>query len=99
HHDSVRVFNARGSCLATAVISHELAPGVVCMPTGAWFDPQENGLERHGNPNVLTRDIGASRLSQGPSAQSALVDVQRWTQPLPDTTVFERPELLSDDSA
>src|SRR5699024_37525 len=64
HHDSVRVFNARGSCLATAVVSDEPAPGVVCMPTGAWFDPQEAGPERHGNPNVLTRDMGTSRLSQ-----------------------------------
>jgi biotin/methionine sulfoxide reductase len=32
------------------------------MATGAWFDPPEEagGPERHGNPNVLTLDIGTS---------------------------------------
>ena len=50
---------------------------VVQLATGAWYDPVEPGrigsLDRHGNPNLLTQDKGASRLSQGPSAQSALV--------------------------
>lgn len=95
-HDNIRVFNARGSCLATAVVTDALMPGVVSMPTGAWFDPVDDTLERHGNPNVLTRDMGTSRLSQGPSAQTALVEVQRWTQPLPDITVFDGPELVNE---
>jgi hypothetical protein len=35
------------------------------MPTGAWFDPAEDGtLERHGNPNILTLDKGSSKLAQ-----------------------------------
>ena len=40
------------------------------MATGAWFDPApaDGEPERHGNPNVLTLDIGTSRLTQGPSA-------------------------------
>ena len=49
-------------------------PGVVVLPTGAWYDPETpGGLERHGNPNVLTLDKGASRLAQGPVAHTALV--------------------------
>jgi biotin/methionine sulfoxide reductase len=77
--DVVRVFNARGACLAGAVVSDAIARGVVRLPTGAWYDPAEpGGLERHGNPNVLTLDAGTSRLAQGPSAGTALVEVERF---------------------
>ncbi|MFH9111614.1 molybdopterin-dependent oxidoreductase [Streptomyces globisporus] len=68
----VRVYNDRGSCLAGAVISDDVMPGVVQLSTGAWWDPVQPGLsgtlDRHGNPNVLTADRPCSRLSQGPSA-------------------------------
>jgi hypothetical protein len=37
----------------------------------------------HGNPNVLTFDRGTSKLAQGCSGQHALVQVERWTEPLP----------------
>lgn len=79
-HDVVEVFNTRGRCLAAAVWDDGVMPGVVLLPTGAWFDPvwvDGRLLERHGNPNVLTRDVGTSQLAQGPSAMSALVQVRR----------------------
>lgn len=63
------------------------------MPTGAWFDPQDDALERHGNPNVLTVDVGTSRLAQGPSALSALVQVERWHGEAPAMRAFEPPAL------
>ena len=67
------------------------------MSTGAWYDPLEPGkigtLDRHGNPNVLTRDAGTSRLAQGPSAQSTLVEVERHDDDLPDLTVLDAPAL------
>jgi biotin/methionine sulfoxide reductase len=79
--DVVRVFNDRGACLAGVVLSDRIRSGVVQMATGAWFDPVSPGdpasLERHGNPNVLTIDTGTSRLAQGPSALSALVEIER----------------------
>ena len=77
----VRVFNARGACLATVEVDAGLRPGVATMSTGAWYDPADAGaqpLERHGNPNVLTLDRGTSKLTQGPSALSMLVEVERW---------------------
>jgi biotin/methionine sulfoxide reductase len=93
--DIVRVFNARGACLAAALLDDSVMPGVAVMATGAWFDPApETGApERHGNPNVLTRDIGTSRLTQGPSALSALVEIERWTAPLPPVRAFTPPEF------
>jgi biotin/methionine sulfoxide reductase len=97
-HAIVRVFNERGSCLAAAVLSDAVRPGVVQLSTGAWYDPADpsvNGsLEKHGNPNVLTRDQGTSRLAQGPSAQSCLVEVETFDGDVSPVTAFE-PPLLS----
>ena len=75
--DLVRVHNARGACKARAAVSEDIRQGVVALPTGAWLgDPGQN-IDPHGNPNVLTLDVGTSRLGQGCSAHTALVDVAR----------------------
>lgn len=93
--DIVRVFNARGACLAGAVLDASVMPHVAVMATGAWFDPAPapGEPERHGNPNVLTRDIGTSRLAQGTSALSALVEVERWTNTVPTVRAWTPPEF------
>lgn len=72
----VRVFNARGETRGKAVISSDIMPGVVSLPTGAWFSPGVDGIDSQGNPNTLTRDCGTSQLGQGSSAHSCLVDVK-----------------------
>lgn len=95
--DLVRVFNDRGACLAGAVVSDEVAPFVVQMATGAWFDPAEPGtpgsLCKNGNPNVLTLDKGTSKLAQGPSANSTLVEVERYDAQPPTVTAYDPPEI------
>lgn len=94
----VRLFNDRGACLAAVELSEALLPGVVQLATGAWYDPVEGDapqpLDRHGNPNVLTADRGTSRLAQGPSAQSCLVEVEPFTAPLPAVRAFDPPVFL-----
>ncbi len=93
----VRVFNDRGACLAGLALTLDLLRGVVVLPTGAWFDPLEPGkpgsLCVHGNPNVLTQDIGTSRLGQGPSAHSCLVEVERWDRAPPPIKVHVPPPI------
>ena len=37
--DIVRLFNHRGACLAGAVLTDAVRPGVVQLATGAWYDP------------------------------------------------------------
>ncbi len=94
--DIIRVFNDRGACLAGLEVSSNIRAGVLELPTGAWFDPQDvNGeaLEVHGNPNVLTPDQGTSRLAQGCSAHSCLVEVEKYQGELPDVRVFSQPEI------
>ncbi len=95
--DIVRVFNDRGACLAGAVISDVVRPGVVQLPTGAWYDPDEDGLDRHGNPNVLTKDVPTSSLSQGTAAHTALVQVEKFTGPIPAVRSFEAPDIVTGD--
>ena len=67
--DIVRVHNARGACLAGAVLTDTVSPGVAKLSCGAWYDPagaEDGALCAHGNANVLTHDRGTSKLSQGP---------------------------------
>ena len=94
--DIVRVHNARGSCLAGAIVSDVISAGVVKLSCGAWYDPAD-GTEQamcvHGNPNVLTRDQGTSKLGQGPSSATALVEVERWTGPVEPVCAFEPPRV------
>jgi biotin/methionine sulfoxide reductase len=96
--DVVRVFNERGACLAGAVVSAGVAPRIVLMATGAWYDPLEPGepgsLEVHGNPNVLTMDKGTSRLAQAPSALSVLVEIERFEGEPPPVRAFDPPPIV-----
>jgi biotin/methionine sulfoxide reductase len=98
--DVVRVFNDRGACLAGARVSDAVMPGVVILPTGAWYDPAEPGtpgsLDVHGNPNMLTLDKGTSKLAQAPSAMSALVEVEKWCGTAPELRVFAPPAMTGD---
>jgi biotin/methionine sulfoxide reductase len=92
----VRVFNDRGACLGGVVLTEDLRPGVVAMSTGAWWDPRETPegpLCVHGNPNVLTQDVGTSALGQGCAAQSCLVQVEAWARPLPEVRVHRPPPI------
>ena len=95
--DVVRLFNDRGSCLAGAVLTADVRPGVVQLSTGAWFDPDDPRAEIamcvHGNPNVLTRDVGTSRLTQGCAGQHALVEVERFDALVPEVRVHQPPEI------
>ena len=70
--------------------------GVVQLPTGAWWDPVEaGGLCRSGNPNVLTRDVGTSSLAQGPTAQTCLVEIERFEGDAPAVRSHEAPGLVA----
>ena len=76
--DIVLLYNARGKVLAGAKISDNIMQGVVVLSTGAWFDPDYDlNIERHGNPNVLTKDVGTSSLGQGPTCHTTLFELKK----------------------
>ena len=97
--DIVRLFNEIGACLASAHLCTDMREDVVQLPTGAWYDPAVDDQGRpmcaHGNPNVLTRDIGTSSLAQGCAGQLSTVQVERYDGALPPIRAFEPPGLES----
>ena len=96
--DIVRVFNGRGSCLCGVNITADVMPGVVIISTGSWYDPAEpndpKSMCKHGNPNVLSPDIGTSKLGQGPAAHSCLAEIEIYDGPTQDITAFNPPEII-----
>ena len=99
--DLVLVHNARGRSLAGALVTDDMMPGVVRLATGSWYDrsheerSNDSAFDNNANPNSLTLDRGASSFSQGCSAQTCLVEVERFIGVVPPISVYEPPELLA----
>ncbi len=95
--DVARVFNDRGACLAGVVLDDAVRPDVVQLSTGAWYDPVEPGdpdsLCAHGNPNVLTEDVGTSTLARGCTGAHVLVQVEKYVGVLPPVRAHEPPVI------
>lgn len=54
--DEVRVFNDRGKMIIVARVTERIMPGVVDIPQGAWYDPDERQVDRGACANTLTKD-------------------------------------------
>jgi anaerobic dimethyl sulfoxide reductase subunit A len=54
--DKVYVFNDRGTLAITARLTERIIPGVICIFEGAWYDPDDQGIDQGGCANVLTND-------------------------------------------
>lgn len=52
--DKVRIFNDRGQIVMPCRISSRIMPGVVDIPEGGWYTPDENGVDQRGCINTLT---------------------------------------------
>ncbi|MHC4852409.1 MAG: DMSO/selenate family reductase complex A subunit [Planctomycetota bacterium] len=54
--DQVRVCNDRGEMVIPCRVTARIMPGVVDVPSGGWWTPDENGVDRRGSVNVLTSE-------------------------------------------
>ncbi|WP_314721143.1 trimethylamine-N-oxide reductase TorA [Haemophilus pittmaniae] len=95
--DIVRIESPRGQVLAGAVVTENVIQGTVALHEGAWYDPLDLGksakpLCKNGCPNVLTRDEGTSKLAQGNSPNTCIVQVEKFIGKAPEVTVFKQPK-------
>ncbi|MGR5152227.1 trimethylamine-N-oxide reductase TorA [Photobacterium swingsii] len=96
--DIVRVYNDRGQLLAGARISDNYPRGVIRIHEGAWYGPvneKVGSLDTYGDPNTLTQDIGSSELAQATSANTVIVEFEKFKGEVPPVTSFGGPIYVS----
>ena len=64
---------------------------LIRLPNGLPDPEADKPLCVHGNPNVLTRDVGTSRLAQGCTGQLSLVEIERYDGFPPPVKAFDPP--------
>ena len=88
--DEVRVFNARGAVRLRCRVTPRILPGVIDIPQGAWWTPDERGEDRRGNVNVLTSERWTP-LAFGTAQHTAMAQVERVGAPDAKRTAGRRP--------
>jgi anaerobic dimethyl sulfoxide reductase subunit A len=74
--DPVRVFNDRGAMVIPCRVTNRMMPGVVDIPSGAWWDPDEDGTDRGGATNVLTSER-LTPYAFGTASHTIMVEIER----------------------
>ena len=54
--DTVEVWNDRGKVVVPVYVTERCMPGVAVIHEGAWLDLDDQGVDRSGNPDMLTLD-------------------------------------------
>ncbi len=78
--DTVLVYNDRGTVRVTAHVTEDIAPGVTALAQGAWYDPDETGVDNGANINVLTSHEFTA-LAHGNGQHTILVQVKKEDLP------------------
>ncbi len=74
--DKVHIFNERGMVEMAAKVTNRIMPGVVSIPQGAWYKPNEKGVDVGGNVNTLT-SLRPSPLAKANPQHTNLVEVKK----------------------
>jgi len=74
--DSVKVYNDRGALIIPCRLTQRIMPGVVDIPQGAWWTPDEYGICRAGCTNVLTSER-LTALAFGNAQHTIMVQVEK----------------------
>jgi anaerobic dimethyl sulfoxide reductase subunit A len=74
--DEVRVWNERGATVVKCRVTARIMPGVVDLPSGAWWNPDETGTDRAGSINVLTSERWTP-LAFGTAQHTAMAQVEK----------------------
>lgn len=76
HGDLVKVYNDRGTVIVPVKVTPRIMPGVLSLPQGAWYKPDQNGVDHGGCINVLTR-THLTPLAKGNPQHTNLVNVEK----------------------
>jgi anaerobic dimethyl sulfoxide reductase subunit A len=74
--DDVKVYNQRGAIILPCRITPRVMPGVLDIPQGAWYEPDENGVDRGGCVNVLTSQRWTP-FAYGTAQHTIMVEVEK----------------------
>jgi anaerobic dimethyl sulfoxide reductase subunit A len=75
--DWVRVFNGRGEMVIPCRVTVSILPGVINIPTGAWWTPDQAGIDRRGAINILTSER-LTPLAHGNAQHTIMVQVKKY---------------------
>jgi anaerobic dimethyl sulfoxide reductase subunit A len=74
--EQVKVYNERGAMALPCRVTERILPGVVDIPQGAWWTPDEQGIDRRGSVNVLT-SARWTPLAFGTAQHTIMVQVEK----------------------
>ncbi|MFO8076874.1 MAG: DMSO/selenate family reductase complex A subunit [Egibacteraceae bacterium] len=74
--DLVRIFNDRGEVRIEVRVTPRLVPGLVNLPQGGWWQPDENGVDTGGAVNTLT-SMKVTPGAFGNAQHTMLVEVEK----------------------
>lgn len=74
--DRAKVFNDRGEIFIDVKVTSRIIEGVAGIPQGAWFTPDDKGIDQRGSVNVLTKQQPTPLAKANPQLTN-LVDVKK----------------------
>jgi len=74
--EEIKIFNERGAMIIICRLTERILPGVIDIPQGAWWNPDENGIDRGGSINVLTSERWTP-LAFGSAQQTVMVQAAK----------------------
>ena len=74
--DMVLVYNDRGRIQIKVTVTDVVRKGCVALSQGAWYTPDENGVDTRGSINVLT-SLESTPLAHANPQHTNLVEVSR----------------------
>jgi anaerobic dimethyl sulfoxide reductase subunit A len=91
--DLVRAWNERGELVLPARVTPRILPGVVDIPQGAWWSPNETGVDFGGCINVLTSKKWTP-YAFGTAQHTIMVQVEKFVSKVEDQKSSKRPSTF-----
>lgn len=78
--NEVKVYNDRGALVLPCRITPRIMPGVIDIPQGAWYEPDQDGVDHGGNVNMLTSHRWTP-FAFGTAQHTIMVEIDKFNKP------------------